>query len=253
MDTVIATLKASQLHPVADHFTVAILIVAVLADLAGSLMPTRTWIRYMALSLVILGAIAAWSSNLTGGWEADRLAKQVTGPAKEVLEWHEEMGDYLPWVFTALALWRIGVQALGFVAGSRPLYLIVGLLAVCALGYQGHEGGVLVYDYGVGTALMPSQAPSPVGAGMTEIPEKSAPLPTVFVATPTPASTPAAPSSTPAAPSASTPTAATASTPTAAPSVTPSAIPSATPTASVTPSAGSALNTRPGLRRAIND
>ncbi len=247
MDTVIATLKAWQLHPVADHFTVAILTVAVLADLAGSLMPTRTWVRYMALSLVILGAIAAWSSNLTGGWEAHRVGKQVTGAAKEVLEWHEEMGDYLPWVFTALALWRIGVQALGFVAGSRPLYLIVAVLAVCALGYQGHEGGALVYDYGVGTALMPSPAPSPVGAATTALPEKSAPLPTVFVATPTPASTPSvAPTPSPAAAPESNPTTAPGSNPTAVPS----GIPSTTPTASVTPSAGSALNTRPGLRRA---
>ena len=51
-------------------------------------------------------------------------------------------------------------------AGSRTVYLIVAVVAIVTLGYAGHLGGALVYDYGAGTALMaaapvPSEAASP--------------------------------------------------------------------------------------------
>lgn len=231
MDTIIATLKAWQLHPVADHFTVALLIVAVLVDLVGSVIATRTWIRYMALTLMILGTIAAWCSMFTGGWEAHRLAKEIAGPAKEVLHTHMELGQALPWVFGVLALWRIGVQFFGFVSGTRGFYLVVAVLAIIALGYQGHEGGVLVYDYGVGTALMAKPVPSPAAAATTTAaPAESTPLPTVYAPTPTPGSL-------------ATPSPAASPTITPSPIPTPSPTPSPEPAASPTPSAGEATVT----------
>jgi uncharacterized membrane protein len=246
MDTIVATLKAWQLHPVADHFTIAILIVAVLVDLTGSVITTRTWIRYMALTLMILGAIAAWSSMFTGGWEAHRLAKEITGPAKEVLHRHAELGEALAWVFAALALWRIGVQFFGFMSGSRGLYLVIAVLAIVALGYQGHEGGVLVYDYGVGTALMAKSASSPAGTPTkAAAPAESTPLPTVYAPTPTAASLPTpSPAASPTATPSPTPTSSPTPTPTSAPFPTPTAEPAAPPTpsggeATATPSATS--------------
>src|SRR5579864_2316046 len=78
MQAVVDALKAWQLHPVADHFTVAIVVVAVLADLLASLFASRLWIRYMATFLMVVGALAAWSSNVTGGWEASRVWDNVT-------------------------------------------------------------------------------------------------------------------------------------------------------------------------------
>jgi hypothetical protein len=76
-------------------------------------------------------------------------------------------------------------------AGSRAIYLIVAIVAIGVLSYQSHLGGVLVYDYGAGTALMaaapvPSETASP-GAAATS----AAPLPTVTV--PTALATPMAP------------------------------------------------------------
>jgi uncharacterized membrane protein len=158
---VIDFFKHAQLHPVVDHFSVALLIVGILVDLFASLVPLRVWLRYMALTLMILGAISAGASNVTGGWEAERVWDSVTGPAKDVLRRHAQIGDYLPWVFGALALWRLGIQFVGFIARSRVVYIVIAVLAGIALMYQGHLGGVLAYDYGVGTALMPHGTPSP--------------------------------------------------------------------------------------------
>jgi uncharacterized membrane protein len=171
MQTLVNQLMAWQLHPVADHFTVAIVIIAVLIDLVASLMPSWTWIRQMAVTLIVLGAIAAAASNLTGGWEADRVEKLLSGPARDVFERHKRLGDILPWVIGVLALWRLGIQFIGFIAGSRALYLLVAIVAGGAILYQGHEGGELVYTYGVGTAVMPTEAATPAP---TPVPAESA-------------------------------------------------------------------------------
>ena len=191
MDSVVKFLEPYQLHPVVDHFTVALLIVAVLIDLVASATPTRIWLRYTALLLMILGALAAGGSYFTGGMEGDRIWKALGDPAKEVLKRHDDLGMYLAITFGILALWRIMLQAFGFMAGSRAIYLIVALLAIVALGYQGYLGGVLVYDYGAGTALMASAPVPSEGASPASEPSSAGPIPTVSVPTPVATATPA--------------------------------------------------------------
>ena len=184
MDSVVKFLQPYQLHPVVDHFSVALLFVAVLLDLLASVAPTRIWLRYTAVLLMVLGALAAGASFATGDMEADRIWNALGQPAKDVLKTHAELGEYLAITFGILALWRILIQAFGFMAGSRAIYLIVAVLAIVTLGYSAHLGGELVYDYGAGTALMasapvPSEAASPGSS-----PTSAGPLPTVSVPTP---------------------------------------------------------------------
>jgi uncharacterized membrane protein len=222
MDSVVKFLQPYQLHPVVDHFSVALLIAAVLIDLVASAAPTRIWLRYTALTLMILGALAAGGSFFTGDMEADRIWNALGQPAKDVLKTHAELGEYLAIAFGVLAVWRILIQGFGFMAGSRAIYLIVALVAIVTLGYSAHLGGVLVYDYGAGTALMaaapvPSEAASPASASSS-----TGPLPTVSV--PTSIATATAPPGAPAA-SASNPTES------AKPGETPSSNPTAQPSA----------------------
>jgi uncharacterized membrane protein len=225
MDSVAKFLQPWQLHPVVDHFTVGLLIVAVLIDLVASAAPARIWLRYTALLLTILGALAAGGSYYTGGLEADRIWNALGPAAKDVLKRHAELGEYLAITFGILALWRILIQGLGFMAGSRAIYLIVAVVAIVTLGYSAHLGGVLVYDYGAGTALMaaapvPSEAASP-----SAVPSSSGAIPMVSV--PTPIATSTAPMPTSTAPPAISPPLA--SKPTASP--TPGNPPASSPTA----------------------
>ncbi len=134
--------------------------------------------------LMILGAIAAGASFATGDMEADRIWNALGQPAREVLHRHGQLGEYLAITFGILAVWRILIQSFGFMAGSRAIYLIVAILAVVTLGYSAHLGGVLVYDYGAGTALMASEpAPSEAASPAAE-PSSAGPIPTVSVPTP---------------------------------------------------------------------
>ena len=220
MDSVVKFLQPYQLHPIADHFSVALLFVAVLIDLFASAAPTRIWLRYTAVMLMILGALAAGASFATGDMEADRIWNALGQPARDVLKTHAELGEYLAITFGVLALWRILIQAFGFVAGTRPIYLIVAILAIGTLGYSAHLGGVLVYDYGAGTALMaaapvPSEGASPAGE-----PSSAGPIPTVSVPT---ALATATPMMTIAPPPASSPSSMTTPVPTIKPSAAPTA------------------------------
>lgn len=226
MQGLLQTIQQWHIHPAVDHFTVALLILAVLADLVASLFSTRLWLRYTALALLILGTAAAWGSNLTGGWEAHRVfdaVKAAGGPALDTLHRHAELGDWLPWVFLVLAVWRIGVQLFGFMAGTRSVYLLVAVLAAVAISYQGYLGGKLVYDYGIGTALFNAVAASPTP--QPEATGPATPIPTVYV--PTATATPEA-----ATPTASPSAAATASAAAASAAPSPSL---SSPSASATP------------------
>jgi len=197
MQTILDQLQKLDLHPVADHFTIALLIVAVVLDLIAGMAPARQWLRYSALTLLILGALSAGASYATGDMEADRVWKAIGPEARDVLHWHAEIAEYLAVVFGVLALWRILIEAVGFFRGSRPVYMIITLIAAGTLLYVGRLGGELVYDYGVGTALM-SAAPVPNEAAAATPQPSPAPnmsLPTVSVptATPAPAASAAAP------------------------------------------------------------
>ena len=196
MDAVVKFLQPLDLHPVVDHFSVALLFVAVLIDLVASAAPTRIWLRYSAVMLMILGAIAAGASFATGDMEADRIWNALGQPAREVLHRHGQLGEYLAITFGILAVWRILIQSFGFMAGSRAIYLIVAILAVVTLGYQAHLGGVLVYDYGAGTALMASEPVPSEAASPAAEPSSAGPIPTVSVPTPMATSTEGTPSAT---------------------------------------------------------
>jgi uncharacterized membrane protein len=219
MDAVVKFLQPYQLHPVVDHFSVALLFVAVLVDLFAGSSPSRIWLRYTAVLLMILGALAAGGSFFTGDMEADRIWNALGQPARDVLHRHAQLGEYLAIGFGVLAVWRLMIQSFGFMAGSRAIYLIVAIIGIVFLGYSAHLGGVLVYDYGAGTALMaaapvPSEAASPSGEA-----SPAGPIPTVTVPTAMATSTQ---TGTPSAPATSA-----GSMPTAVPTIQPSAVPSA--------------------------
>ena len=203
MDAVVKFLQPYQLHPVADHFSVALLFVAVLIDLfAGG----RIWLRYTAVLLMILGALAAGASYLTGDMEADRIWNALGQPARDVLHRHAQLGVYLAITFGVLAVWRIMIQGFGFMAGSRAIYLIVAILAIATLGYSAHLGGVLVYDYGAGTALMAAAPVPSEGASPASETSPAGPIPTVTVPTALATATPMVTIAPPAAGPASAPT-----------------------------------------------
>jgi uncharacterized membrane protein len=182
MANVLAWITSLQIHPVADHFSIALLVLGIIIDLVATMVPGSIWMRYMALTLMILGAIAAAASWVTGGLlQPEWVWKTIPVVAKPIMHRHARLGEILMYVFGVIALWRILIQGLSAMARTRAVYLIITVIAVVAICYQGHLGGVLVYDYGVGTAPQRAEAAPSPGASTSPTP-----IPSVAVPTPLP-------------------------------------------------------------------
>lgn len=202
MDKISEQLVRWHVHPIIDHFTIALLVVALLIDIVASILSERLWLRYMALTLMVLGATSAATSWFTGGGEARATFKYLSPAGRAVLHIHSQLGNALAVTFAVLALWRILIQALGFMARTRQVYLALAFLAVVALGYQGWLGGKLVYGFGAGTQLLLSGAQGPAAAETAPAVPKVAPLPsaipTVYVPMPSVSASAAASAAAPA-------------------------------------------------------
>jgi len=125
MDTMISKY---HLHPIIDHFTIALLSMGVLADIIGSLIAALCGnrsprlkalsdrLRGAALVLLVPGAISAVLSRFTGESEADRLWDTMSPAAQGILLSdagfagilsHAVLGVYLMYAFLTLAVWRV--------------------------------------------------------------------------------------------------------------------------------------------------
>jgi uncharacterized membrane protein len=177
MDTLIVKY---HLHPIVDHFTIALLAIGVLADFCASVLSLpfgrssgllgrlHDRLKATALQLLAVGAFAAVLSRLTGESEAERLWNTIS-PAAQQLLWsdtgsgrflsHAILGTYLMYAFLLLASWRVLQEISHYLGRTRPLYLLVALMATLALLYQGKTGGEIVYNHGVGMARMADNPP----------------------------------------------------------------------------------------------
>jgi uncharacterized membrane protein len=174
-----------HLHPIIDHFTIALLSVGVLVDVLGyglaALFGERIfWLASLhrrvtqaAPVLLIPGTISAIFSRITGEMEAERLWDTITPAAQEILFSadaharvlsHAVLGTYLVYLFLTLTAWRILIDSWTRFRWTQPIYVTVAAVALGALLYQGKTGGQLVYDQGVATnhtsvAVRPSTNP----------------------------------------------------------------------------------------------
>jgi uncharacterized membrane protein len=160
-----------HLHPIMDHFTIALLAFGVAAELlaaaatllsrggTGWLSVSSQNLRSTSLLLMVVGASTAVLSYFTGDSEADRLWDSMSPGARQILSStdgtgqylsHAVLGQYLMYAFLILAVWRVLVEFSPRLARWRIAFLVAAAVAVGALLYQGKTGGELVYDYGVG-------------------------------------------------------------------------------------------------------
>jgi uncharacterized membrane protein len=161
-----------HLHPIIDHFAIALLAIGVLVDVIGYVIgrsfdnrSPRTKglgdrLSGAAVVLLIPGAISAIFSRLTGESEAERGWDTISPAAQQILFSdtgsarflsHAVLGTYLMYAFVALTAWRVLLEIWTKLKRTQPVYLVIAIVALCALLYQGKTGGELVYDHAAGT------------------------------------------------------------------------------------------------------
>jgi uncharacterized membrane protein len=159
-----------HLHPIVDHFTIALLTFGVAAELlsAAAILFSRGGVGFLAvwgqklrstsLLLMIGGAAASVLSYFSGDAEADRLWDTMSPAAQQILLAsngpdylsHAVLGQRLMYAFVILAIWRVMLELSSGLKRTRIAFLIVAMVAAGALLYQGKTGGELVYEHGVG-------------------------------------------------------------------------------------------------------
>lgn len=136
-------LALHEMHPAIVHVPVALLPVAIGADLIGRASDNPSLLSFgqKAICIAAVGAVAAVASGLIAGEEVN-----VEGKSRDMLMTHRNLNVAAATIASCLALWRL--------AQERPndAYLAIGAAGVGVVGYTAYLGGELVYDHGAGVA-----------------------------------------------------------------------------------------------------
>jgi uncharacterized membrane protein/mono/diheme cytochrome c family protein len=131
-----------QFHPLTTHFPIALLMVALPAELMWTLTQNSSWKATVRFCVMFGAAGAVVTAAL--GW-CDAVFSTQTGTAAQVLLWHR-------WSGTATAVWAVIAATLSEVATKRgnPRCLLYGFrftLAIGAVlvGVAGYLGASLIY------------------------------------------------------------------------------------------------------------
>lgn len=138
------------LHPKAVHYPVALLTLGWAAAAAAFLRGRPAWLGEAAAWLLWLGTAAAWAA-LGLGLLAEATVPHVPAAWRAMGE-HETLAWWTAGLFSALSLLRLWLDRRQRRRGWESAFLAGWLGAAAALAATAHEGGELVYRFGVGQA-----------------------------------------------------------------------------------------------------
>ena len=144
---------APNLHPLIVHFPLALLFVAVGADVLSFVVRRWTWLRPAALGLYVLGAISAVLTYVTGNWAADSV--RVPAEVEALLTEHADLAWWTMLFFATYALVRLGAATYDKTRDRTAVHgalCAVALVGLYILWETGEHGAQMVYQYGVGVA-----------------------------------------------------------------------------------------------------
>lgn len=139
----------NKLHPILVNFTAALVPISLLSDAAGrlrandGLRATGWWTLFFAAAITPLTVATGWLF-----WMPDDAG--ATG-----MQIHKWLGTGFAALLVGLALWRWQFHRRG--RAPAPAYLVVALVLVGALMYQGHLGGSQSFG-GIGASSESSQS-----------------------------------------------------------------------------------------------
>ncbi len=134
-------MRLHEVHPAIVHFPIALLPVAIGADLLGRLTGSQTLKDIGRIAMPIAAAGAA-ASAVTGLLAQEEVVAE--GEAHDLLVTHRNMNLSLVGVVAAMATWRWSRKE------ASAGYLALGAAGLGAVSYSAYLGSKMVYDHGVG-------------------------------------------------------------------------------------------------------
>lgn len=135
-----------SVHPLVVHFPIALLLTALVLDLAAFVL-RRPGIHRIALWNLTLGTLAAGVAVWTGLRAAD-VAKH-TFEIHQVMELHRTLGISTLVLGSFAVAWRLWKRE-RLTGYARALTVVWMVCVAATLCYAAHLGGRLVYEFGVG-------------------------------------------------------------------------------------------------------
>lgn len=137
------TLRLEQLHPSLVHLPIALLPLAIGADLLGSITARKSFhaLGRRSIALAAAGAVVSAISGLIAGEEVN-----VKGPSRDKLMTHRNLNAVATLVATGAAVWRARLEK------PTAAYFAIGTIGMSVLAYTAYLGGQLVYEAGAGVA-----------------------------------------------------------------------------------------------------
>jgi uncharacterized membrane protein len=134
-------IRLQEMHPALVHLPIALLPLAVGADVVGSVTGNEPVLSFVqkAICIAAAGAVAYAVTGLVAGEEVN-----VEGALQDMLITHRNLNFIATVVASSMALWRVTHRK------PSAAYLGVGAAGVGVLAYTAHLGGKLVYGVGVG-------------------------------------------------------------------------------------------------------
>jgi uncharacterized membrane protein len=135
------------LHPAIVHFAIAIPIVVILLEIINLFFKKRA-LSVFSLFLISVLAIIMVGAYFTGSADGKEAFPLLSEVAKSDLKAHKLLGTYLTYGSVVLLVLKLLFMALSnTIARLFFVIVLIGFTAVTLK--QGHEGGELVYKYGV--------------------------------------------------------------------------------------------------------
>lgn len=157
------------LHPLIIHFPIALLFIAPVFILLGSLLKPEKGRAYLIAALVLMAAgTASIFMAVQTGEAAGKLAER-TPAINAVLEHHEQLAEATQVGFSVLTVIFTAILLVPRLLRSNSSRLVATVLPLVFLVFYGagillltntaHDGGRLVHEFGVKALVTPGPAP----------------------------------------------------------------------------------------------
>lgn len=143
-----------RLHAAVNDLPAALLLVAVLFDLAGWAMKRESLV-WAGIWTLWAGVIGGWAAVILGELAEDRI--QHGEAIHELMQTHEKLALATMILFTLVLAWKLWRRFLLRGAEDKVLKLL-SVVGVALLVATGTEGGKLVFDHAAGTPTARLQA-----------------------------------------------------------------------------------------------
>jgi uncharacterized membrane protein len=134
-------IRLEQMHPALVHVPIALLPLAVGADLIGGVTKNESLLS-LGKQAIFMSAAGAASSAVTGLIAGEEV--NVEGASMDMLITHRNLNIVATVVASSMAIWRANLRR------PNAFYLGTGVIGAGVLAYTSYLGGKLVYDIGVG-------------------------------------------------------------------------------------------------------